>query len=105
MMGEYRDLHNYNRENTQYYGEDVLSFARFSENEKLIIISNFSKDHRGFDLKIPSDIVEAMGLNDGEYNLVDQLYGDQTAQLRIDDGTGQVRIDLDGLESFIFKIE
>ncbi|MGB3591597.1 MAG: alpha-amylase, partial [Nonlabens sp.] len=105
LMGEYRDLHAHNREHTQYYGDDVLSFVRYSESDRLIIITNFSNEHRGFDLQIPTDIVQEMKLQDGMYAIKDQLYDNKTADLQIKDGKGTVRIDLDGLESVILRIE
>ena len=47
LMGEYEDIHQYNRENTANYTSKVLSFVRYSKNEKLIIISNFDDEKTG----------------------------------------------------------
>ena len=54
LMGEYQDLHQFNRENTENYNAKLLSYTRFSNNEKLIIIANFDAEKAfEFELKIP----------------------------------------------------
>merc|ERR1712000_648419 len=40
LMGDYQDLQHYNQQHTEWYNDKVLSFARWSDDEKLIIISN-----------------------------------------------------------------
>src|SRR5690606_27563346 len=41
LVGKYQDLHLFNRKNTERYNDKVLSFVRWSDSEKLIIVSNF----------------------------------------------------------------
>ena len=66
LMGEYYDIHYYNREHTNNYNHRVLSFVRWSINEKLIIISNFDDNvHHTFELKIPEEIILKWNLIDG----------------------------------------
>ncbi len=105
LMGEYKDIHQYNRENTAYYGDDVLSFVRWSDDQKLVVISNFSKEQRGFELKVPREIINSWSLEDGSYTMTDQLYGETTVQMIVRDGAGEMRVDLDGLESFILALK
>ena len=40
-MGDYKDIHLYNRNQTENYNDKVLSFVRWSNDEKLVIVSNF----------------------------------------------------------------
>lgn len=75
LMGEYADIHQYNREKTLNYEDKILSFVRWSENEKLVIVSNFDdKAHHRFVLEIPSEIIKKWNVTDGKYQVTDQLY-------------------------------
>lgn len=106
LMGNYADLHAYNRQHTEWYNDKVYSFVRWSEGEKLIIVTNFdAKDSFGFDLQIPLEIITQWDLANGKYKAVDQLYGKTGAELQIDNGQGKMRVDIKPLESFIFKVE
>lgn len=105
LMGEYQDIHYFNKAHTENYDHRVLSFVRWSDSEKLIIVSNFDAyKHYDFVLKLPSDIIEKWRMGDGEYKAVDVLYGSKSA-LKIEQGIGTIETTLKPLESFIFKIE
>ncbi|WP_430429326.1 alpha-amylase family protein [Maribacter litoralis] len=105
LMGAYREIHFYNKEITENYNHRVLSYVRWSENQKLIIVSNFDvNDHFSFDLKIPVDLVDLWKLKEGIYPLHDALYGHKNS-LRIENGEGHVFIELNPLESFIFEVK
>ncbi len=106
LMGDYQDLQHYNQQHTEWYNDKVLSFARWSEDEKLIIISNFNAENTyGFELQLPEDLVLKLELKDGDYQVEDQLYKNYTSTLKVEDGKAQVRIDIKPLESFILKIK
>ena len=105
LMGAYREIHFYNKEITENYNHRVLSYVRWSENQKLIIVSNFDvNDHFSFDLKIPVDLVNLWKLKEGIYPLHDALYG-HVNSLRIENGEGHISINLNPLESFIFELK
>lgn len=106
LMGEYQDLQWYNQENTQWYNDKVLSYARWTANEKLIIIANFNAENTyGFELQLPEDLVQKLELEDGEYKVADQLYNDYSSTLKVQNAKADVRIDIKPLQSFILKIE
>ncbi|WP_299102155.1 alpha-amylase family glycosyl hydrolase [uncultured Winogradskyella sp.] len=106
LMGNYQDLQHYNHQHTEWYNDKVLSFVRWSSDEKLIVISNFNADNTyGFELQLPEDLVQKLQLKDGEYNVEDQLYNTYASTLKVKDGKANVRIDIKPLESFILKIE
>jgi glycosidase len=106
LMGAYQDIHQFNREHTEWYNEKVLSFVRWSDEEQLLIISNFSSENSyGFDLGLPQNIIEKWNLKDGEYLLEDQLYKKYSSKLVVKNTQAKVRIDLKPLESFILKIQ
>jgi len=104
LMGEYQDIHYFNKNHTEGYDHRVLSFVRWTDEEKLIIVSNFeANDSRVFELKIPQDIISKWNLKDGNYELEDALYRTKKT-LKIENGVGKIDIVLDPLESFVFKI-
>ncbi len=106
LMGGYADIHQFNRQNTEWYNEKVLSFVRWEGDERLIIVSNFNADNTyGFELGLPGDIVTKWNLKDGEYQVQDQLYQKYASTLVVKDGNARVRVDVKPLESFILKIQ
>lgn len=106
LMGNYQDIHAFNHQHTEWYNDKVLSFVRWSDDEKLIIISNFNADNTyGFELQLPEELVQKLNLKDGEYIVKDQLYKSYSSVLEVENEKAQVRIDIKPLESFILKIE
>lgn len=106
LMGEYSDLHAYNRERTEGYNHKVLSFARWIASEKLIVVSNFdAENHYEFELKIPEELIAQWNIPEGAYTMKDQLYGVVEANLNVEDNQGKVLIKLKPLASVILKIE
>ena len=106
LMGEYQDIHQFNRENTEWYNEKVLSFVRWSENEKLIVVSNFNAENTyGFELGLPADVIKKWNLKEGEYTLEDQLYKTYSTTLIVKNNQAEFRVDVKPLESFILKIK
>ena len=105
VNGAYIDLHQYNRQHTEYYNDRVYSFARGNEDEQWVIVSNFSEhDYFGFDLQLPVYLLGSWFLNDGTYTLTDALYNEKHTTLQIVNGKGRLRVDIAPLESLIFKI-
>ncbi len=106
LMGDYADLQIYNQAYTEWYNDRIYSFARWSENEKLIIITNFDAENTyGFLLRIPQVIIKKWEFSDGNYSVEDQLYHKEKGNLEISDKKGQLRVDIKPLESFIFKVQ
>ena len=106
LTENYQDIHQFNREHTEWYNDKVLSFVRWSDNEKLIVVSNFNAEHTyGFELQLPQDILEKWHFKDGNYEVSDQLYNTYKSTLKVEYGSGKVRIDIGPLESYILKIK
>ena len=106
LMGQYEDIHLYNREHTEGYNDKVLSYVRWSDNEKLIIISNFDAENKHvFNLKIPKPVIEIWKLKNGSYSTKDQLYQEFSSDLKVENDIGSITITLKPLESFILKVQ
>ncbi len=105
LMGAYQEIHFFNKDHTPGYDHRVLSYARWSRGERLVILANFDIErHYDFELKIPKDLIEEWGLGEGNYEVVDALYG-ETFTLKVVNGIGNIDISLNPLESFIFVLK
>lgn len=106
LAKNYEDIHQFNRKYTEGYNDKVLSFVRWSDTEKLIIISNFdAKNNYDFNLKIPKNILETWQLKNGKYKVEDQLYKQFSSSLIVDKDSGSIQIHMKGLESFILIVQ
>lgn len=105
LMGNYQEIHAHNRNVTEGYDQRLLSFARWSDDEQLIVISNFDANRSyEINLKVPDNIVAEWKLNPGNYEMKDQLYETVTTQLVVGEGDATMKIVLDPLESFVFRL-
>ncbi|MBA4318451.1 MAG: alpha-amylase [Flavobacterium sp.] len=105
LMGEFQEIQNMNRQSTQDYDAGIYAYTRWSDSQKLIIVTNFSwLTTSNFELKIPSDIIQKWNLKDGTYTITDQLYHKNSVQLRVENGEGKVQISIAPSESFIYQL-
>jgi len=106
LAGNYQDLHSFNREKTENYTDKVLSFARWSDDEKLIVVSNFDANSSlSFELELPENLVTTWNLKDGTYQFKDVLYQNYASELIVSNGKARIKIQLQPLESFILKLQ
>lgn len=106
LMGEYQEIHFYNKEHTENYDHRTFSFVRWDKDEKLIIVSNFDVEKSyNLDLKLPENMIRSWGLRHGSYTLEEKLYGKIKPTLEVENREGCIKIDLLPLESFIFQIK
>ena len=104
MLGKFQEIQSVNRKETQNYDQGLYSFVRYSEEEKLIIIANFSwVTSSRIDLIVTEDVILAWRLIDGSYTIKDQLYGSSTV-LNVVNGKGTIHLNIKPSESFIFKL-
>lgn len=87
VMGEYQDLHQLNRTVSQGYTGELYSFARWSQGQGLVVVSNFSEQQQTLKLNLPKTLLDKMAparqtdqlqdlLNKGSYTLnVGEQYG------------------------------
>ncbi|HEX9152774.1 MAG TPA: alpha-amylase family protein [Flavobacterium sp.] len=106
LMGKYQEIQTVNRHETPGYDSGIYAFVRWSDIQKLIVVTNFSwLTTSNFELKIPSDIIQKWNLKDGNYTLTDQLYRKNDIQLRVLNGEGRIAITIAPSESFIYELE
>lgn len=106
LMGNYEEIHYYNKQHTEGYDHRIFSFVRWSEEEKLIVVSNFDTE-KSYDMefKLPPEVVSKWNLNLDSYQLEEQLYGALNSVLTIQDGVGHIKLQVAPLQSFILKLE
>jgi glycosidase len=105
LMGEFQEIQTVNRQATLGFDPGIYAFTRWSDTQKLIVVTNFSwLTTSTFELKIPSDIIEKWNLKDGDYTITDQLYRSNTIQLKVINGIGKVQIKIAPSESFIYQL-
>ena len=105
LMGKFQEIQSSNRNITLGYDIAIYSYVRWSETQKLIVVTNFYwLATSNFELRIPADIVQKWGLKDGTYTITDQLYHESSIPLRVENGEGKVQITIGPSESFIYSL-
>ena len=105
LMGKFQEIQSSNRNITLGYDIAIYSYVRWSETQKLIVVTNFYwLATSNFELRIPVDIVQKWGLKDGTYTITDQLYQESSVSLRVENGEGKVQITIGPSESFIYSL-
>ncbi|TQV89875.1 alpha-amylase [Aliikangiella coralliicola] len=101
LTGNYADLHSYNLVNTRNYGEKLYSFARWSDSERVIVVSNFSDDKSSrFEIEVMESLISEWDLRDGVYHL-ENIFDDRRFDLSVEGGVGKIKVSLGGLESLV----
>jgi glycosidase len=104
LMGKFQEIQTVNRDKAVGYDPGMYSYVRWSANEKLIVVANFSwVTTSNFELKIPEDVIKTWNIKDGLYEIKEQLYSNK-AQLKVTDGKGTIQLTVKPSESFIFKL-
>nr|WP_204101072.1 alpha-amylase family glycosyl hydrolase [Saliniradius amylolyticus] len=104
FAGEFADLHQDNRQNPGYAG-NLYAFARINGDDKVVVVANFDSERaRQFSLSIPQGVVSAMGLTNGRYQTYDLLGESEGNDLSVQQGIGQLDINLAPLESVVLKV-
>ena len=106
LMGNFQEIQSVNRQNNSGYDELIYSYVRWSENQKLIVVANFSSEKTSeFELKVPADVISKWNLKDGSYILLDQLYLQSKTYFTVKNGEGIARIKIAPSESFIYEVK
>lgn len=110
-QGHFYDLHPHNRTYSDGYTDQVYAFLRFTDQQKLLIVTNLDSRHaHRFSLKIPRTALQAMNVSEeGTYELRDIFQSDTTLTVRgsevIDsEGAEGIPLVLAPLQSMVFMI-
>ncbi len=106
LMGKYDDVHAHNRYNNGSYHQKLFSFVRWSDEQKLLIISNFSADSswQGT-LSLPKHIQDDWGLKEGSYSMKNALGAADRGTLAVANNDARIDVSLEPLESKILVLQ
>ncbi|QYJ84589.1 alpha-amylase family protein [Shewanella mesophila] len=120
LLGEYTPLDDFNRQLTtsiedkgdpkrysQGYDDQTFAFARYSLQQKLVIVTNFSSEQaKILNLALPKPLIDKWQLKVGQYQMTD-LLTDRVikARLKVDQTNTHIALELAPLESLILQVE
>ena len=105
IMGEFQEIHSENVNLTEGYHDKVYSYSRWSQDEKLVVLTNFSTDKTAnFNLKIPGELLKQWGINEGHHSFQDVLNPKAAIQLHYHGANGSASILLEPSQSVILKL-
>lgn len=104
LNGGYTELHSVNLAAGTAYSEQQLAFARYSDTQKLIVVSHFNAEQgTEFALTVPAELIAKWQLADGKYGLQEQLTGSSN-ELIVVNGEGRVAVALAPLGSAVYQL-
>ncbi|MDQ7048800.1 MAG: alpha-amylase family protein [Enterobacterales bacterium] len=105
LRGDYMELHSFNL-NQKGYSDELFSFARWNEQQKLIVVSNFSEKNRvQFKLQLTPDLIQQWQLNSGQYQLSEKLTNSEyNSKLIVSMNEASISIRLEPLQSMVLEL-
>jgi glycosidase len=105
LMGEYLELHNFNRKQNPDYTNKSFSFARWDESQKLIVVTNFDEFQSvKTTLKLSPELIRAWNLEKGEREIQEVMFGKKKTRLRVTDAGAEIDLDFGPWESAVFEV-
>jgi glycosidase len=106
LTGAFYDLHRHNStSNNAYPGSHIYSFARWNDEDKLLILSNFDKQNNfNFRFYLYYDLVKIWSMKPGTYRFKD-YFSQKDFPLYITEDTAFIDIQIDALQSLILKFQ
>lgn len=105
LMGEYLEIHTFNRKENPDYTNKAFAFARWDESQKLIVVTNFDESQSvKTTLKLSPELLKAWNLERGEQEIKEGMFGKKKTRLRVTDSGAEIDLDLGPLESAAFEI-
>jgi glycosidase len=106
LMGEYLELHSFNRHENPDYTNKSFAFARWDDSQKLIVVTNFD-DFQSVKttLKLSPELLRIWSLEKGEREIKEVMFGKKKTQLRVTDTGAEIDLDFGPWESAVFEIK
>lgn len=105
LMGEYMDLHAFNRSVNSEYTDKAFAFARWDDSQKLIVVTNFDEFQSvKTTLKLSPELLKAWNLDKGEREIREVMFGKKKTILRVKDEGAEIDLDFGPWESAIFEV-
>ncbi|WP_026953202.1 alpha-amylase family protein [Algoriphagus mannitolivorans] len=105
LMGEYMELHSFNRKQNPAYTNKTFAFARWDKSQKLIVVTNFDEFQSvKTTLKLSPELLKAWKLEKGERELKEVMFGKKKTMLRVTDNGAEIDLDFGPWESAVFEV-
>lgn len=105
VSGRYQDLHATNRQYTEGYSDRLFSFARWSDDEAIIVVASLERtDTRDVALTIPASLIALWRLDSGTHRISD-LFGGTSGTLSIRDGVGALATEIPALGVQVWSVD
>ena len=105
LMGEYMDLHAFNRSVNPEYTDKAFAYARWDESQKLIVVTNFDEFQSvKTTLKLSPELLKAWNLEKGEREIQELMFGKKKTMLRVTDEGAEIDLDFGPWESAVFEV-
>lgn len=105
LMGEYHDLHALNRLNNPAYTDKAFAFARWSDRQRIIVVTNFDSHHSiKTVLKLSPELAQQWNLPQGQREIKELMFGKKITTLRVSEEGAEVDLDFGPLESAAFEV-
>jgi glycosidase len=106
LMGAYQDLHRYNRTKNSAYTDKTFAYARWDEEQKLLVVTNFDETQSvNTVLHLSPELLKAWNLKPGNREIQEVLFGKKKTQLRVDAQGAHIDLVLGPWESVVFEVE
>jgi hypothetical protein len=104
-MGEYLELHSFNRQQNPAYTNKAFAFARWDESQKVIVVTNFHEfQSMKTMLKLSPELLNAWKLEKGEREIKEVMFGKKKTKLRVTDSGAEIDLDFGPWESAVFEV-
>jgi glycosidase len=105
LMGEYMELHSFNRSQNPAYTDKAFAFARWDESQKLIVVTNFDEFQSvKTTLKLSPEFLKIWKLEKGDREIKEVMFGKKKTTLRVTDSGAEIDLDFGPWESAVFEV-
>lgn len=104
LMGDYAEIHSYNRKVSPGYTDKDFSFLRWDKDQVVMVLTNFSQiDTHEFELQIPAELVKELNLQAGELRSSNIFDSSQEYILKVNEDIAKMKVVLGPLESVVLS--
>lgn len=105
VNGNYEEIQFHNRQHNDGYHDKLFAFARWDNNQHLIVVSNFTETSYKGKLEIPSALLRQWSVKEGSYMLKQELFGEKRIPLTVEKGIGRCEIEIEPFGSLVMGLQ
>lgn len=106
LMGEYMDLHAFNRSINPDYTDKAFAYARWDEDQRIIVVTNFhDSDSIKTTLRLSPELLQEWNLEKGEKEIQELMFGKKNTMLRVTEEGAEIDLNFGPWESAVFEVK